>query len=146
MTELFNTKLEESLRVLLTLLAFQRPLGSEYIATVDLLTTYGKNYQILPENLHGDNTFSFSEVAARRKLVREALESLVVNGLVLVHNTNDGFLYSISPEGQKLCEEMKSDYSKEYLSFSIQVKNYCSRASEQTVIKKVRDYSIKRST
>ncbi len=124
MEKLFNTKFEFSLRVLLLLSIYHSPLSQDTIRDLDLLSTYGKEFGISNKNLHGDKSYSISELETRHDLIKKALKSLVKRNLVKVEITQNGFRYKISTEGRKYCEFLSSDYSKEYLKEASKVKNF----------------------
>ena len=78
MNNIFNTSFEISLRVLLTLES--APLQwwtADLIAASDFITVYSGDFDIASENLHGVNSFKYSEFALRREMVKEALKALV---------------------------------------------------------------------
>lgn len=114
MTQIFNTEFEISMRALLLLSAFDRPIDIDYIKTVDLLSIYGKQYGVSDVNLHGDSSYCFSEIAARHDTIKSALRNLVKANLINVSTSQSGYAYSINGNGMICCENMRSDYAKEY--------------------------------
>lgn len=124
MTQIFNTEFEISMRVLLLLSVFDSPIDIDYIKTVDLLSIYGKQYGVSEFNLHGDNSYCFSEIAARHDTIKSALRSLVKANLINVSTSQNGYAYSISDNGMTCCENMRSDYAKEYRSAVNKTKEY----------------------
>lgn len=112
--QIYNTNFEISMRILLLLNTFNKPLDLDDIKTIDIFSTYGKQYGISQTNLHGDSTYTVSEIAARRELIKNAIKELVLQNFAMVTSTTSGFLYSITEVGRKICESMSSDYSKEY--------------------------------
>ena len=94
---IFNTSFEISLRVLLTLES--SPLQwwtADLIAASDFITVYSVDCIIATENLHGVNSFKYSEFALRREMVKEALKALVARNLADVKLDRDGFVYTLS--------------------------------------------------
>ena len=75
MTQIFNTNFEISRRLLLLLSIHKRELDIDVITALDLITTYSKNYDLGSENLHGDNSLSFSEITIRRELISKAIKN-----------------------------------------------------------------------
>lgn len=142
MTQIFNTSFEISLRVLLTLFVSEKPLSMDLIVAFDLVTTYGKNYGVLEDNLHGENSQSFSESSSRRTLVKESIKNLVLDDYI---STRNGFSFSISQRGRELCESMTSDYAIDYKKYSHEVQTYFSQMDESSIIAFVNQGSIKRS-
>lgn len=112
------------MRILLLLNTFNSPLDLDDITTIDILSTYGKQYGISNTNLHGDSTYTVSEIATRRELIKNAIKDLVLQNFAMVASTTSGFLYSITEVGRKICESMSSDYSKEYSEAVFLTKKY----------------------
>lgn len=115
MTNVFNTTFELSLRVLLALESSANRLQTvDMITAIDFITVYGKDFGISEENLHGDNLYRFCELAVRRNLITGALKDLVLDELVSVRASNNGFTYFISDKGKTFCNELACTYAKEY--------------------------------
>ncbi len=123
--KLFNTTFENSLRVLILLEAFKDEQNLDMIYATDFMVTYAASFGIDGSDLNGENQFKFSEFASRREIVSNALKQLVLDGLVIPKNTQDGILYRITDEGKRFSQSLNSDYSKEY------------RATAQKVIKSI---------
>jgi len=114
MTQIFNSELEVNLRILSILAVVRGSVSLDYITTMDLFTTYGKNYKFTEENLHGDSSYNFSEIASRRTLVNRSLKSLVTKGLVKAEKSSNGFYYSINEDGKNICNALDTDYHRKY--------------------------------
>lgn len=141
MTQIFNSELEISLRILVIANVVTKPLSIDYITTIDLFSSYGKNYGFLEFNLHGDNAYSFSEIASRRYLVSQSVNNLVKIGLLKPLQNAYGFTYSISSDGKKVCEEMETDYFEKYFDG---VKIIVQRTQDWTEAKMI-NYATKES-
>ena len=87
----------------------------DYITTMDLFTTYGKNYGFTQDNLHGDSSYNFSEIASRRTLINRSIKSLVTKGLVKAEKSVNGFYYSINDDGRKISNALDTDYHRKYI-------------------------------
>ena len=118
MTELFNTPFETSLRVLLTLRVFGEAMTLDKIAAADFMTIYARDFSLAAYNLNGDNSLSFSEVASKRVLVSKAIKQLVLDRLVSATQNRSGFTYEITAQGARVCDELTSDYTEEYIDMS----------------------------
>ena len=133
MGNIFNTEFELSLRVLLLLDSYDSYLSQDIIRDVDLLTTYGKEFGVSDTNLHGDNSYSFSEMASRHDIVKNAIKKLVTEGLILVKASSAGFAYKISLKGKEFVSSISSDYASEYKQEVNKVRLF-SRAMNETEI------------
>jgi hypothetical protein len=149
MNNVFNTVFEVSLRVLLTLEAAPREwLSSERIAASDFITVYGKDFNVADTNLHGDNSYRYSEFALRRELVRESFKSLTARPLVDVTTTQDGFAYTLSPLGGECCSDLSGNYADEYKEAAENVRVLTAAMSEREIIGLINSnsvFSIRRS-
>lgn len=133
MANIFNTDFELSLRVLLLLDIYDSYLSQDVIRDLDLLATYGKEFGISDINLHGDNSYSFSEMASRHNIIKNAIKKLVTDGLVLVKATSTGFGYKISLKGKEYVTSMTSDYVIEYQNEVKKIKLFTQGKSEQEI-------------
>ena len=129
MIQVFNSEFEISMRILLLLSTFNEPLNAGYIKSIDLLSIYSKQYGISDTNLHGDSSYSFSEVASRHDTIANSLKSLVKSNLINVRSSSEGFVYQINENGIECCKQMKSDYAIEYKQSVIKTKVYISGKS-----------------
>lgn len=116
MPRLFNSTFEISLRVLLLLDAVRTKGATiDRIAAYDFITTYGSEFGVSSESLHGSNRYNFSELAEKRMQCTAAVKDLVLDGFVSVSRTHSGFLYRITDLGVKYANELSSVYASEYL-------------------------------
>lgn len=136
-TKIFNTKFEVSMRLLLLLHTFNKGLDEERILYLDFFTIYAKNYKLGNENINGDSKYMLNEFTAQRKLIKDSIKELVLEGFINVKNTKDGFLYIISNEGMLFCNSMTSDYSKKYKNQALITKEYFLEKE----IKDIKNYS-----
>lgn len=134
MTKIFNTDLEISLRILILLYVSKKSNSVDTITALDLFTTYGKNYNLLESNLHGDSSYSFSEIASRRKLITQALKILVTKGMIKPLKNQYGFLYQINNHGIWFCENMEGDYFNKYVQSLSTVIRKTSNMSETELV------------
>lgn len=118
MTRIFNTAFESELRSLLILSVFKDlALSLVQITLLDFITIYGKSFGVSTYNLHGDNTFRFSEYSARRAMFKKGLKRGVLDGFVNVHySPKSGFSYKIDSTGQEYVKSLSSTYKIQYLS------------------------------
>ena len=111
---LFNSRFEVCLRILLLLSkATVWPLSTSTISNIDFMAIYGREFGISGFDLHGENRYKFSQLAARKSLIEEAIKKLVRLKLVAVDTTN-GFRYMINDNGTDLIERMDDTYSCSY--------------------------------
>ena len=119
--EVLGPTFELSLRLLILLDELDTALDKQTIDTMDFIALYGKDFRILPENLHGDGAYRFSEFPAREKRITNAIRFLAIKGLLNLQTVKEGFLYTISPDGKKMCMKLKSKYTDRYRYFIHQV-------------------------
>ncbi len=99
----FNTAFEISMRLLLVLsLSKKKRLTIDSLVTADFISNYSKEFGLSSSNLHGDNEFSFSEFSTRRALAQDAIKQLVLENMIGVSYSKDGFQYSVSERGRTL--------------------------------------------
>ena len=112
--EIFNTTFENMLRTLLLLNTAGQALNADRIVALDFICIYGKKFEVLDKNLHGDNEFGFSEFSRKREKVNDAIKLGVKNDFIRVESTKNGFLYSITDRGKTVVDGVQSPYSKSY--------------------------------
>lgn len=144
MTKIFNSKQEISFRILVLLCVIKKDLSLDLITSLDLFATYGKAYDMIDYNLHGDNTYTFSEITSRRKLINEAIKSLVIDGLITPNQNAYGFTYSINDEGKEICAKMDTDYFIQYSECVQTVHEYTNNMSEETIVTFATRKAVKR--
>lgn len=111
MNELFNSPFELSLRVLIILNTAQLRLTIDKIVAYDFISTYSSDFGISESNLHGNNSYRFSEYTTKRIIITQSIKNLVLEGFVLPHCNKGGFSYSISPVGKNFCSSLNDDYA-----------------------------------
>lgn len=134
MTSVFNSPFEMSLRALLTLSEIKNTMTVDSIATADFITIYSKEFKLSKNNLHGENEFSFTEFALHRKQLSEALKSLILDRLILVHQTPFGFEYSLSEKGEEFSSKLNSEYANDYRKFAKKARQYMASKSEKELL------------
>lgn len=111
-----GSSFEMSLRILLMLNAMPGIYLDEIqIATIDFISVYAADFDLLDENLHGYGNYRFSEYPARRELVTSALRELVLGRYVLLKASPNGYQFSITDSGKAICEKLTSSYADEYV-------------------------------
>lgn len=116
MTKVFNSEFETSLKIILLLFAVQpESLTTERIVYYDFISTYGHAFSVYPIDLNGENRYRFEEIGARRIRTLQAIKSLVLDGLIAVEKTPEGFQYKIHPAGIQIAQSLSSDYAKQYV-------------------------------
>lgn len=91
MVRVFNTPFELSLRVLLILSCDSTGKTADMMAAIDFITVYGQSFNISHTSLHGNNDYRFSEFTSRLGLVRQAIKSLALDGLLRYPKTRASF-------------------------------------------------------
>lgn len=143
MIDVFNTEFELFLRILLILNSpGVKKISADRIVAVDFITVYGRDFGVSDHNLHGDNDFRFSEFTCRRDLVKNAIKSLVINGLIKVTCLKSGFYYFISDSGKNYCLKLNNAYADEYSSIVENTLIYVDNKSDRELTGQINSYSI----
>lgn len=116
--------------------------SADMIAAADFIIGYGKDFGISELNLHGDNNYKFSEFALRRELVKKALKLLVLDGLINVSTSKNGFTYSISQKGINYINKFTSNYADSYRKIGTKVREYLMEKSEREILSLINQLSI----
>nr|DAZ62547.1 MAG TPA: Transcriptional regulator, MarR family/DNA Complex regulation, repressor, MarR family.85A [Caudoviricetes sp.] len=111
-----GSSFEISLRILLMLneLAPLR-LDEQQIGAIDFIAVYAADFGLQDENLHGNNSYRYSEFPARKQMVSFALKKLVLDGCIRLYPSSSGYRYSILEAGKNACGKLTSSYAKEYI-------------------------------
>ncbi|WP_339011772.1 ABC-three component system middle component 2 [Lactococcus garvieae] len=142
MTPLFNSSFELSLRVVLSLSVSKVALSLDQLLLIDFLTTYGEKFELTPTNLHGDNPFYASELAARRKQLPLAIKQLVLSSLIVPTQTKKGFAYLIHPDTKTLYQQFSSTYAKTYLKQSSIVQKFSENKTEAELFHYIQSHTL----
>ena len=137
MPRVFNSTLENALRIILLLDAFGTPQNTDMLYAADFIVVYGRTFGIADDDLNGDNQYKFSEFVSRRAMVQKALKELVLDGLVMPSEVDSGIVFQITDTGKKYCASLESDYSKEYKTVAKKVVQFVSGKSERSVIAQI---------
>lgn len=137
MPRVFNSTLENALRTILLLDAFDTPQNTDMLYAADFIVVYGRTFGIADEDLNGDNQYKFSEFVSRRAMVQKALKELVLDGLVMPSEIDSGIVFQITADGKKYCTSLESDYAREYKTIAKKVVQFVSGKSERSVIAQI---------
>ena len=144
MSELFNSPFETGLRAMLILsLIKSNGITIDRISAYDFMTTYGKDFSVSQQNLHGDNSYSFSELSSKRAVFTEGIKMLVLGGLIAVNRTDKGFLYKLTANGHKYIQTLESDYKDQYIAVAEKVHKKYARKSDSAILKGISDIAVK---
>lgn len=138
MNDLFNTPFETGLRAMLILSTIRSSgMTIDRLSAYEFMTIYGKDFEVSDRNLHGDNSYSFSELSSKRVMCSEGVKMFVLDGLIAVNRTEGGFLYKLTPAGRKYIGVLESDYKEQYLSIAQNVHKKYARRSDSTILKEI---------
>jgi hypothetical protein len=107
-----------SIRVLIILSSANCTLSIDRVTAIDFISIYGKDFGISDENLHGNNSYRFSEFTSKREIATKALKELVLRRYVKASCNKGGFSYKITDNGRKYCERLNDEYAKMFLNNS----------------------------
>ena len=142
MIDVFNSTFEISLRMLLVLEGVRHELSIDKILSFDYLATYGKEFGVSTCNLHGENNYRFSELAAKRNIMNVAVKDLVLKGYVIPCYSKKGFLYKISNNGVAFCNSLNDIYAAQYHANILNVIERFSKYTELQLSTFIRQHAI----
>lgn len=143
MNNLFNTPFETGLRAMLILSVIPaKGITIDRIAAYDFITIYGKDFDVSEKNLHGDNNFNFSELSSKRKICAAGVKELVLDGLIVVQRSQNGFLYSLTAAGKKYISSLDSDYKEQYLAIVRTVHKKYARKNDTALLKEISEKAV----
>lgn len=85
------------------------------IAAYDFMSIYGADFGITDTNLHGVNSFIFCELPTKRAIISAGIKEMVLNGMIRVNNTQNGFTYAINETGKNFVKSIDDEYSEQYV-------------------------------
>ena len=143
MNSLLGSEFETFLRILILFeAAFEKHLNEETIAMLDFMTIYSRDFEITDSNLHGESNYRFAEVTSRRELVKSALKRLVLDGLINISQTKNGFEYTLSQDGLEFASHLDSEYADSYYETAVQVLEKTSGMSQQSLNEQINNRII----
>ena len=134
---------ELSLRVLIILNTAQLRLTIDKIVAYDFISTYSSDFGISESNLHGNNSYRFSEYTTKRIFITQSIKNLVLEGFVLPHCNKGGFSYSISPVGKNFCSSLNDDYANGFTQIVQQTVATFSDHSDRALIQTINSHALK---
>ena len=143
MNDLFNTPFETGLRAMLILSVIRSGgMTVDRLSAFDFMTIYGKEFEVSDRNLHGDNSYSFSELSSKRSVCSEGIKMFVLDGLIAVNRTKSGFLYKLTVAGRKYVGALESDYKNQYLAIAEAVQKKYARKSDSAIMKEISSKAV----
>ena len=142
MSEVFNSSLEISLRILIILNTVKSRLSIDRITDLDFIAIYGKDFGSSEYNLHGDNDYRFSEYTSKRKIVSQALKELILRGYIIPHCNKSGFNYSISRSGTMFCRSLNDKYAEDFTDIVKKTDSLFFEYSDRELIYIINEYAI----
>ena len=142
MKDVFNTPFEMSLRILIILNTAQSKLSIDRITALDFISIYGRDFDVSEYNLHGDNSYRFSEYATKREIVSQAIKELVLRNYIIPHCNKSGFVYSISSSGTSFCVSLNDEYAECFTGIVIKSIDLFSNYSDRKLIQHITEYAI----
>lgn len=134
MSRVFNSTFENTLRVLLLLNEFQRPMDLDVICAIDFLTVYGKSCGVTERDINGTSPYIFSEYASRRPVLNLTVNEMILTGLMDVEQTEKGFQYSLSEQGNHTAASLSGVYADEYRESARMIKGFMADKPDKNVL------------
>ena len=142
MMAIFNGSFEVSLRILMILYVTQDRMSMDRIVAMDFIAVYGKDFGVSEDNLHGENNYRFSEYAARRQIMSQAIKELVIRNYIMPHVNKKGFCYSLSDDGKSFCESLNDEYANVYKANLYRANTLFSEHSDRKIIQCINEYAV----
>lgn len=136
---IFNTPFENMLRILLLLETSQASMNIDRITSLDFLSIYGRSWDVLDENLHGNNRFDFAEFTHKRTVMRQAICMAVKNDFIEVVFNPKGIQYKINDRGKEVASMFNSEYANEYRSGAAVIIARFSEYSDVAILEFIHD-------
>lgn len=112
--KLFNGRFELALRILLVL-GQKESASLDKLLAFDFITTYASSFNLSKDNLHGDNTFNYSEVASRRAMMDKGIILLRMYNLIDInYSDQNGYEYRLTSLGRSIERQIDDQYAIEY--------------------------------
>ncbi len=112
--KLFNGRFELALRILLVL-GQKESASLDKLLAFDFITTYASSFNLSKDNLHGDNTFNYSEVASRRSMMDKGISLLRMYNLIDInYSDQNGYEYRLTSLGRSIERQIDDQYAIEY--------------------------------
>lgn len=128
---------ETMLRLLLEMATMNKPQSSLRIALFDYMATYGSDFLVSSNNLHGEGRFKKTEIVARVKMTDKLLPKLVMLGYVIPKADEGCFVYELTDLGRTYAMSLDSEYSNEYKETLIKMPSYMTECSDANLFDKV---------
>ncbi|MEC4273188.1 ABC-three component system middle component 2 [Adlercreutzia sp. R25] len=113
-TGVFNSPFENMLRILILLEVVSEPLNLDRITALDFLGVYGRRWDVLDKNLHGDNPFDFAEFTHKRIVMKHAIFSAIKKDFISISANTRGIQYEVNDRGKAVIAAIDSKYATEY--------------------------------
>ncbi len=141
-SDLFNSTFEMELRVAVLLSeGAEQKFSVDRILAMDFITCYGKVFRFSDSNLHGDNSYMYSELSNRRALIQEAVKPLVYRGIIAATVSN-GYLYQITDAGLNYVNSLESEYAQIYRSIAKEVIAELGNMTDEELMNAIHSKSI----
>ena len=112
--KIFGSDTDMALRILMLLAVCGKKLNVDRMVSFDFIATYGYYFGIDDRNLHGDNEYGFGELSVRRKVICQSIRYLVMQALIEVVDSEDGFSYAITERGRSVVDGLSVEYAVNY--------------------------------
>lgn len=141
--KIIGSSFELSLRYLLLLdVCDEINISETRLCCFDFIATYAGDFGFCEENLHGYNTYRYSEFISRQISAPDAIRQLVIKGYVYVTPTKDGFKYYLTESGHKKCNTMQNDYISNYSSIAGHISHVLHYKSDDELISMIHKQSL----
>ena len=116
MNKIFNSTLENALRIIVLMNNVVYPISLSRIISYDFIALNAKSYDTGDYNVNGDNEYGLAEYSLKQKKISDAAKYLVRNNFIKVSSSVGGFRFEITDKGKCLADGLHCQYSEEYIT------------------------------
>lgn len=143
MDRVLGSPFETSLRILILLgINNTEKMTENMLCALDFIIIYALDFGISDNNLHGYGSYRFGEYGVKKVVIKQALKELVLDGLIDVKSTRNGFVYSISNLGITYIQKFECYYADDYRITACEVCDILSDKREDEIIAMINKYTL----
>ena len=140
MNNMIGGEFELSLRYGLILYATDAEwMSKDRICAIDYISTYAKDFHFDDTNLNGYGEYRQGEYLSRQSLSDEAIRIMVLQGILDINETENGFMYRLNEVGKAFCQKLSGSYAENFLQNAVTVCDETDHLSDKELQKLIYD-------